>query len=221
MRKLLSLVLMLALCSTAWAANIASLNPVEQGIQVTPRVGLQYNHDGSFENGVAWQNAGCVAPDYGAFGECYDLTGEGMITGVTFWLTQVGNFTGQPADIYVWEGSPPGNVLAVVPGHVFQNIAFWPEVSQHEVAINVPVNGIVTVGFWGNWPGVGAPFYVGADYNNAGCPWTKIAPDVGYPEGWQSPNLVWPEVTALGIGVTTQPSTATTESSWSAINSLY
>ncbi len=24
-----------------------------------------------------------------------------------------------------------------------------------------------------------------------GCPWTCIAPDIGYPTGWAHPNIVW------------------------------
>jgi len=223
MRTLLSMFLILALCTTAWAAGNATLGTLNKGTEVELRDGLIHNHDGTFENGVIWQNAGVAPPDYGAFAECFDLTGEGMIVSVHLWLTQTGYYAGEAVDIYVWEGSPPtANVLAYLPGVTFTDIAYWPEVSEHVVPLNLPVTGTVSVGFWPTWVGELAPLYVAVDQDGpGGCPWTNIAPDIGYPDGWQHPGIVWGEVQSLGIGVTTQNTTAVESSSWSAINSLY
>lgn len=224
MRTLLSMLLILALCTTAWAANDASLGTLDKGTEVLQRDGLIVNHDGSFENGIIWQNAGVVAPDIGSFAECFDLTGEGMITQVHLWLTQTGFYAGESVDIYVWEGSPPtATVLAYLPGVTFTGIANWPDVSEHIVPLNLPVTGVVSVGFWPNWPGLTAPLYLAVDQDGpGGCPWTNIAEGIGYdPAGWQDPSLVWGDIRSLGIGVTTQNTTATGSTSWSAINSLY
>ena len=79
MRTLLSMFLILALCTTAWAAGNATLGTLNMGTDVELREGLIHNHDGTFENGVIWQNAGVAPPDYGAFAECFDLSEQQVI----------------------------------------------------------------------------------------------------------------------------------------------
>lgn len=74
---------------------------------------LYMNHDGSFENAYRWQFEGCQPPYYGALAEVFDL-GQDAINRTAMWLTQTGNFSGQPLDAYVWDGgigSDPGAVI--------------------------------------------------------------------------------------------------------------
>lgn len=154
--------------------------------------GLVYNYDGHFENGVMTQYEAVVPPYYGAFGEGYDL-GEGIVFCAAYWLTENGNFSGQTADCYLWEGgvhSPPDAVLAMVAGVVFDNIPLWPEIGLNEVEMNVSVSGEFTVGYWGNWPGDAGGFYCAFDANGPRThPWMCIAPGIMYPDlpGWHDP----------------------------------
>jgi hypothetical protein len=129
---------------------------------------LFVNHDGSFENGYAWQYGGSVAPYYGAFGEGYDL-GAGVVCCGAFWASTLpGYYFGQPADAYVWDGgagSNPGAVLGMVPGNVFPNVPNWPTCAENDVTMGIAVTGPFTVGFWGNWPGVLCGYFCAADLN--------------------------------------------------------
>ena len=212
MRKFMLLLLPLAVAVVAANAS----NPVSLGYSTETTISepdtracssgaLHYNHNGSFENGYAWQYDGVVPPYYGCFGEAYDLGAVTVHCGA-YWLTQIGYFTGQRADCYVWEGGvtrPPGAVVGVVTGVLFSGIAYWPSISQHDVDLNIDVTGEFTVGYWGNWPGSGpCGWYVAADLDGEqGHPWTNIAPGIGYPTGWQDPSIVWGYTPALGIGV--------------------
>jgi hypothetical protein len=47
-------------------------------------------------------------------------------------------------------------------------------------------------------------------------------PGIGYPSGWQHPNVVYPDCASMGIGVTItdDPSPAESET-WGAIKSLF
>ena len=219
-KKLLGLAFIFVLCGSALAANMTSLTPSKVGVEV-PR-DLHANHDGTFENGYAWQYDGNAPPDIGAFAECFDLTGDGNITSVTLWLTQVGNYYGQPTSVFIYDGSPPGDVLCQVDNVVFDAIAFWPNVCSHEVPIDCVVDGVISAGVYGTWPGDVAGYYIAADLDGpGGCPWTNIAPDIGYDPGWQDPSIVWGPTMSMGIGVTTSGSTATEDKSWGTVKSLY
>lgn len=183
------------------------------------------NADGSYENGFAWQFGGTVAPYYGAFAECYATPSQRPCS-ITLDLTQIGGQICQVADVYAWAdaGGAPGAVLVVGradPGP----IAFWPSVSRH--TINLPSFGHgadgTWVGYWGVWPGDAGGWFVGADTNGfGGCPYTNIAPGIGYPTGWNNVSVVWGPTQALGIGCElVGGAIPVQETSWGQIKALF
>ncbi|MBD3334368.1 MAG: hypothetical protein GF355_02530, partial [Candidatus Eisenbacteria bacterium] len=163
-----------------------------------PGATLTQNDDGSFENGYAWSSAGVVEPDYGSWAECFDAD---YVCGVQLLFSQVGYYAGQDIDVYVWDvlvdgdpppGPDPGNVICVLPGVVPDPPAFWPDVSAHDFQVCCLTEGPHFVGFWPNWPGTVNGWFIASDENGAGagCPRTKFAPGLGYPTGWNHPNIV-------------------------------
>jgi hypothetical protein len=213
MKKLVVLFAVLALSIlAAHATNPASLGysenttVVEGGDDDCAWGTLYSNHDGSFENGYAWQYGATVAPYYGAFGEGYDL-GFGCVACGAFWLTTLpGYYSGQRADLYVWEGGAgpvaPGAVLGVIGGVAFGNVPVWPTVGRNDVSMIIQVDGPFTIGYWGNWPGAQCAYFCAADlsYGGGGHPWTNIAPGIGYPTGWNDPSIIWGPTRSMGIG---------------------
>jgi hypothetical protein len=186
---------------------------------------LFYNHDGSFENGYAWQYGGVMDPYYGAFGEGYDL-GAGTIVCGAFWLSTLPMPWGTWGDCYVWEGgvgSSPGTVLVLIPGVVFWNVPYWPSVGQNDVEMEISVAGAFTVGCWGPWPGSLCDYFFAADENGpGGHPWTRIAPGQGYPSGWQDPAIVWPNAKSMGCGVYFESNPTPAESeTWGTIKAMF
>jgi hypothetical protein len=148
--------------------------------------------DGTFENGYAWSNQGVVAPDYGAWAECYD---NRFVCEGHFILTQTGGQAGQTMDVYVWDDDGtgnPGNVICAVTDVDPGPIALWPSLSAHKVALNCCTPGPHFIGWWGNWPGQTNAWFIASDENGLGlgCPRTNVAPGIGYPTGWQHPNVV-------------------------------
>ena len=210
MRKLALLLVCLATGAVASAADPAvSLGYSDQTILQDPQDDncssgmLYYNNDGSFENAYAWQYGGVMAPYYGAFAEGYDVGDERVVWCVALWLTQVGYYTNQTCDVYVWEsdGSNPTNVLGVVTGVLPSGIAYWPSISQHDVDVNVYCPGAFFVGYWGTWLNSYAPWYCAADLDGfGGLPRTNIAPGIGYPTGWQDPSIIWGTTQSMGLG---------------------
>ena len=165
---------------------------------------LFFHADGTYENGYAWQYGGIVAPYYGAFAECY--AGPMLVCGAAFDLTQTGNASGRVMDVYVWDDNAgsPGAVNCVVTGVDPGTVGFWPSLSRHVVDLpNCNVGDDFWVGYWGAWPNVLSGWFVGADVDGpvASCPFTNIAPGVGYPTGWQHAEIVWGPTQSIGIGV--------------------
>jgi hypothetical protein len=232
MKKFAALLAVLAMAAVAANAS----NPVQLGISNDVIVigsgadacangVLNVNHDGSFENGYAWQYAGSVAPYYGAFGEGYDL-GTGTVFCGAYWpSTMPGYFYGQSADCYVWDGGvggAPGAVLGVTTGVVFPNVPNWPAAAQNDVDLNVAVTGPFTVGFWGNWPGALCGYFCCADLNGfGGYPWTNIAPGIGYPTGWNDPSIVWGTTQSMAIGAWFGGCTPVEAQTWGSIKALF
>lgn len=163
---------------------------------------LRTNADGSYENAYAWQYGGTVAPDFGAFADCFTVVG--LLCGAAFDFTAIGYQAGQTMDVYAWEsdGGQPGAVAAMSVGVDPGPVAFWPALSRHVVdLVASPTTAEVWVGSWGDWPGERSGWFIGADTNGfGGCPHTNIAPGVGYPTGWQNVSIVWGTTQALGIG---------------------
>jgi hypothetical protein len=168
---------------------------------------------------------GVSPPYYGAWAEAYDLGSVTVECGV-YWFTQTAYMHPEPTDIYIWDGGvegPPGSVLCMVPDVTGIQIAFWPSCAQNEIEIGCCVAADFTVGYWVPPWGGDCPYYCCADENGTGGhPWTCIAPGLGYPTGWQHPDVVYPDCVSMGIGVTVteDPSPAESET-WGAIKSLY
>ncbi|MCA9756660.1 MAG: T9SS type A sorting domain-containing protein [Candidatus Eisenbacteria bacterium] len=169
--------------------------------------GIQQHHDDSFESAYGWTFDAVADPYYGAFAECFE--GVGYICQVQYWLTQLGNQNGQTMDLIVWEDDHTGNpgaVLYLIPSEDPGPVAQWPSVSRHDFELGVFVpHEKWWAGYWGNWAGAQAGWFVAADENGpgGGCPRTNIAPDIGYPAGWEHPNVVlpWEDCRSLGIQV--------------------
>ncbi len=230
---LFALLGVIALVGAAGAENAVSTG-VGQGVIInnpTPDnicagSTLLSNDDGSYENGYAWAYQGVSAPYYGAWAEGF--TGTGTVCGMKFGLTQVGGQNGWLLDAYVWDdaGSNPNNVLSVTTGVNPGNIAMWPNISQHDVDItDTPTPASYFVGWWGNWVGTGNGWYVASDENGfgGGLPRTNIAPGIGFPSGWQHPNVVSTFAGCMDLGIASYDggNVPVQETTWGAIKHLY
>jgi hypothetical protein len=196
---------------------------------------LFINSDEQYENGYTWHLQGEQPPYYGAFAECFTASSGWEVCAAVFDLTVVYDDGHYLLDAYVWadDQGMPGNVLAVVTGFDPNPIALWPNVSRYTVDISTPVDGPFWVGEWGDWPNGGnsARWFIAADEEGSdfGCPFTNIAPGIGYPSGWQHCSVVWRNAQALGIGhhghrqsaeVPAQPGRGEI-ASWGMVKSLY
>jgi len=183
---------------------------------------LYLNYDGTAENGYCWQYGGIVPPYYGAFAECYSNVGS--VCGIELYLTGIGYPCG-PCDLYVWDdaGGIPGNVLTTTTGNNPCPVATWPSISTHDFAIganNVPAN--IWVGYWLDASQAVCGYFVAADLDGfGGCPFTNIAPGIGYPTGWNNASVVWGPTQALGIGVWNYGINPTQETSWGRVKAAY
>lgn len=185
---------------------------------------LYLNFDGSAENGYCWQYGGIVPPNYGAFAECYDA-GVNSVCGIQLLLTGIG-YPCNVFDAYVWDdgGGFPGNVLSMTGGLNPCPVATWPSISTHDMAItNTPVTGLFWIGYWANNSAQPCGYFIAADTNGfGGCPFTNIAPGIGYPTGWNNVSAVWGPTQSIGIGawlgVGPNPVQETT---WGSVKSLY
>ena len=161
------------------------------------------NGDGSYEWAIAWSDEAQQAPDYGAFAECFH--GESEVCAAVFDFTAVVPIV-NGMDVYLWEdsGGAPGDIAYLLPNVGTGGIAFWPSVSRHVIELEEPqcMSGTWWIGFWGDWAGSAAGWFVAQDKDGpSGCPMTKIAPGLGYPSGWQSVEVAFGQTSALGIGV--------------------
>jgi hypothetical protein len=193
---------------------------------------LVQNHDGSFENGYAWAYAGVVAPDYGAWAEVFSNSNYD-VCGVSLWLSRLSSMTPSTCDIYVWQsdGNNPTNMTCLVPAQNPGTVAVWPNISQHDFDTGTdpccPGGDAFAVGYWPTWVGAANHWYTASDEDGfGGLPRTNIAPGIGYPTGWQHPNVVatFAGCQALGIGAYVQDcqgGTPVEESSWGSIKALY
>jgi hypothetical protein len=192
--------------------------------------------NGTFETGYAWAYEAVAEPYVGAFGEGYDL-GPGTVECAILMLTTVpGVYHGQGLDIYIWSGGvsdAPGEVLAMAPGIVLDNIPFWPNIGRNEAEMSVVVEGAFTVGYWPNWPDQQIGFYCAVDQDGAKHhPWTYIVEGLEFPSGWQDPSIVWQETASMGLGVKFSPRAASVDEAdadptplpgptWGAVKALF
>jgi hypothetical protein len=233
MKKFATLLAVLALVGVAGADSFMTLgyseDTVIEGDMGDQCVGIPvYNHDMSFENGYCWQINGCQPPYYGAYAEGYDL-GEVNVECGLFYLTQIGYYTGQTLDAYVWDGGvygPPSGVRCVVPGYTGMTIGYWPTCTLNEFELGCCVDTDFAVGYWGDWAAGGdqiCGWYVCSDENGfGGNPWTCIAPGIGYPTGWNPVTVTFPDCVSLGLGltITDDPSPAESQT-WGSIKALF
>jgi len=193
-----------------------------------PPAELCLNFDGSAENGFCWQYGGIVPPYYGAFAECCDF-GEGFaICGIELLLAGLGYPCG-PLDAYVWAdaGGVPGTVLGMNPGLNPCPVATWPSVSTHDLSIpDTSISGVAWFGYWANFSAQPCGYFIVADTNGfGGCPYTNIAPGIGYPTGWNNVSAVWGPTQSIGIGawyyqgghIPIDPPVPTEETSWGRV----
>jgi hypothetical protein len=238
----ISLLILATIHGTALGQDPAvSLGPVTETQVQEPAGGIfcegatlvQWDDD-SFENGIAWSGDGVVAEDpdyYGSWAECYD---SDFVCGIQFLFAQVGGYAGQTMNVFVWqsEGSPPvpGNVICTIMDVDPGPPSNWPDVSVHNVLVCCESHGTHFSGFWPNWPGDEPGWFMATDENGFGngCPRTNIAPGIGYPTGWQHPNVVPAfentrslgirEYSGLGGDCIANPVQRTT---WGSIKALY
>lgn len=188
---------------------------------------LLFHHDETFENGYAWRYNGVAPPYYGSFGEGFAMGGNATIQCIALWLTQVGGYSDEICDVYIWEGgvtTEPGAVLSVLYDVEPGPPAIWPDISQHDVDIpDYAVNdGELTVGYWPNWPGGYASFYCSADLDGpGGNPWTCLAPASGYGTGWADPSVVWGPTESMGLGFYYDVPTPAGSATWGAVKRLF
>ncbi len=197
---------------SALAADGPAVTPTEKGIGTADQsqrgetcTTTMQNHDDTFENAYAWVYGGVAAPTWGAFAEPFE--GSFEICEVQLFLTQIGNQAGQTMDVFVWRDDRTGNpgavvaqVLDVDPGP----ITTWPEVTRVDVPVSAIVDDNWWVGWWGNWPGAQAGWLAAADEDGVDVgPRTRINSGLGYPAGWDHPNVVlsWANAKSLGIQV--------------------
>jgi len=235
MKKLTILLALMLFAGTAGAVNNGSVG-AGQGIILPhtdsnpcPPAELCLNFDGSAENGYCWQYGGIVPPYYGAFAECCDV-GDVCVCGIQLLLTGVGYPCG-PFDAYVWAdaGGYPGNVLGMTGGLNPCPVATWPSISTHDFAItSVHATGVFWFGYWANFSTAPCGYFIAADTNGfGGCPYTNIAPGIGYPTGWGNVSAVWGPTQSIGIGAWTFPYDGlcgpipVRETTWGQIKSLY
>lgn len=234
MRRLAILFALMGVIATgASAAENAGSVGLGQGILVpggdtNPCGGTLYlNFDGSAENGFCWQYGGIVPPYYGAFAECYEW--QGCVCGIELLLTGIG-YPCRAFNAYLWDdaGGTPGNVLSMTSGLNPCPVATWPNISTHDFALTgAVVGGPFWIGYWGDFSAQACGYFVAADLDGfGGCPFTNIAPGIGYPTGWQNASSVWGPTQSIGIGAwvnNADPcgSNPTRETTWGQIKTLY
>ncbi len=194
------------------------------------------HHDGSFEDAFCFQMSGVVPPFYGAFAEAFPARSEmTFIDEALLWVTQVGAWSGQPLDLYLWDGGvsgPPGEVRHHLTGLGLETVPQWPEVAENGLMMAVPLpEGDFSIGYWADFSTSACGWYVAADRDGpGGYPWVNIAPGIGFPTGWNHPEVLWPPpVAALGIGASLVVKDLSVEESdpaahpptWGRIKALY
>jgi hypothetical protein len=232
---LISLSLLGIAATLAGATDIVWTTGVGAGITLPspdsnpcPPATLALTYDGTAEQGYAWSYGGIVPPYYGAFAECYQYSG--CVCGIQTGLTGIG-YPCVPLDAYIWEddSGQPGVVLSMTPSLNPCPVATWPNVSTHDFAITpTVVGGTYWIGWWADFSRQPPGYFIPVDYDGLeGCPFTNIAPAVGYPTGWHHVDVVWGSTghaTSLAIGAWGSPDcppVPVEASSWGSIKSLY
>jgi hypothetical protein len=198
---------------------------------ICPGFTLKRNDDESYENGYAWAYQGAAEPYFGAWAEGFSLDGGNSgVCGLKLGLTQIGAQDGLLLDAYVWSSDDcgPSTVITVAIGINPGTIGMWPTITQHDIDINdswVPHDYFV--GWWGDWPGSRNGWYVAADENGfgGGLPRTNIAPGIGFPSGWQHPNVVSTFAGCMDLAIAVYEGNAgptpVKETTWGRIKNMF
>ncbi len=230
MRWIISALATITLVATSSASDFGRLGPSEDTVIISPGddpcPGTAFFHHEGFEAASCWHYGGIQPPYYGAFGEAYDL-GAVTIECLSLWLTNTGNYVpGASLDAYIWEGgltSEPGAVVMVVTEVDPCEPALWPEISQHDIAMEAPVVGEFTVGYWAHFSEMWCAWYLASDLDGPqGKPWDCIAPGQGYPSGWQPSQIVWGSMSCWGLGgYYTEGGTPVQSATWGSLKSIF
>lgn len=164
--------------------------------------------DGTWEDAYSWDSESVIPPDFGAFAQAF--SSELMITGVRMFLTAEVPHPGQVMDLIIWndDGGVPGTIACIIPGVDPGPVALWPEVSEHFFHITCTDHTpLFWAGFWGAWPEGPSGWKIAADLDGpgGGNAMTRVAPGLGFPEGWQPVSEVFGPTAALGISVQYSP----------------
>ncbi len=138
-------------------------------------------------------------------------------------------YLGQKADAYLWnsDGNNPTSVINVDYGMTVSTPAIWPSFTLADINTTDEVGpGNFFVGYWGEWPGAIAGWFIGADLDGfGGMPRTNIAPGIGYPTGWNNVSIIWGPTQAIGLGayvmVSPPPPVPVENKTWGQIKNLY
>lgn len=194
--------------------------------EICPDATLLQNDDGSFEWGYQWWGAEVMPPDYGSWAEHYDC--RGIICAMSVGFSTIGYFYNPSLDVYIWEDEDdnPGNALFVLRDWFPETPGYWPDVTFRDVELGeIPSPGPHFIGFWPNWPDAQG-WFLGADEDGPGLggPRTKIAPGLGYPTGWNHPNVVSEFSGCRDLAIREyciEDPTATKTTTWGRIKALY
>ena len=99
---------------------------------------------------------------------------------------------------------------------------YWPTCGQNDVEMAACVDGEFAIGCWADFSDESCQYFVGRDLDGPpGWPWTKVAPGIGFPTGWQHPNIFWDHTQSLTIGAYFAEGGTPIESmSWGRIRAL-
>lgn len=164
--------------------------------------------DGTWEDAYSWDSESVIPPDFGAFAQAF--SSELTITGLRMFLTTEAPHAGQVMDLIIWndDNGAPGPIACIIPGVDPGPVALWPEVSEHFFHFTCTDHTpVFWAGFWGAWPEGPAGWKIAADLDGpgGGNPMTRVAPGLGFPEGWQPVSEVFSPTAALGISVQYSP----------------
>jgi len=171
------------------------------------------NADNSYEAALSWTGSG-TAGHYGTFAEPFELPTDrdGSPCLAILQFSDNGNHVETEIDLIFWadDDGQPGEVLGMLEGLPLGYIAEWPSLAQRtqEVYELQPIG--IRGKFWAGLRAVVDPDKcslmmladVSGDPNQGQRrAMTRIAPGLGYPEGWQSLEVLLGQPAALGIGV--------------------
>lgn len=215
-----------------WLALVVCSSLLLSGMSragVEPCGSLRLHADGTWETGYGWSGSESPPPEFGAFAECY--AGDAEICALVFWGTQLGSEDPALFDAFVWTDDGAGRPGGVVCASLNNNagaLAMYPAFSRFEAPLaGCCVSGTWWAGFRGRWPGSPYPFFfIGADLDgpSGGCPLTKVASGLGYPDGWQNVSDIWGVDTkslAIGAMIRSCAPVPTAPTTWGRVKSLY